>query len=218
MLTEQIKYIVHDISVELHNNMPLWPGKRHEFLHSFAKSMDSGDEINLSRLEMSMHTGTHIDAPYHKIKDGRKLHEIKVGKFLGPAQVLDLGHVDEKIMVKDLKELTFQETDFYLFKTKNSNYWVNNNFKRDFIYFDKDAAEYIAKLGPIGIGIDYMSVDAFDARIPYAHNAFFSNEILVYEGLNLSHVKSGEYFFIGLPLNLKDSEGSVARAILIEST
>ena len=63
-----------------------------------------------------------------------------------------------------------------------------------------------------------MSVDAFDARIPYAHNAFFSNEILVYEGLNLSRVRSGEYFFIGLPLNLKESEGSVVRAILIEST
>ena len=63
-----------------------------------------------------------------------------------------------------------------------------------------------------------MSVDAFDASIPYAHNVFFSNEILVYEGLNLSRVRSGEYCFIGLPLNLKDSEGSVVRAILIEST
>ena len=218
MLTEQIKYIVHDISVELHNNMPLWPGKRHEFLHSFAKSMDSGDEINLSRLEMSMHTGTHIDAPYHKIKDGRKLHEIKVENYFGQAQVFDLSHVDKKIMVKDLKQLTFQETDFYLFKTKNSSFWNNREFNKDFIYFDKDAAEYIAKLGPKGIGIDYMSVDAFDARIPYAHNAFFSNEILVYEGLNLSHVKSGEYFFIGLPLNLKDSEGSAVRAVLMEPT
>ena len=147
MLTEKIKYIVHDISVELHNNMPLWPGNRHKFSLSYAKSMDSGDEINLSRLEMSMHTGTHIDASYHKIKDGRKLHEIKVDKFLGPAQVFDLSHVDKKIMVKDLKEVTFQETDFYLFKTKNSNCWDNKNFNRNFIYFDKDAAEYIAKLG-----------------------------------------------------------------------
>ena len=218
MLDSRKKYIVHDISVELYNGMPLWPGKRHEFLHSFAKSMDSGDEINLSRIEMSMHTGTHIDAPYHKIKEGRKLHEIKVENYFGPAQVFDLSHVDKKIMVKDLEEVTFQETDFYLFKTKNSNCWDNKNFNRNFIYFDKDAAEYIAKLGPKGIGIDYMSVDAFDARIPYAHNAFFSNEILVYEGLNLSRVRSDEYFFIGLPFNLKESEGSVVRAILIEST
>ena len=165
-----------------------------------------------------MHTGTLIDAPYHKIKDGRKLHEIKVENFFGPAQVFDLSHVDKKIIVKDLKQLTFQEADFYLFKTKNSSFWNNREFNKDFIYFDKDAAKYIANLGPIGIGIDYMSVDAFDAKIPYAHNAFFSNEILVYEGLNLSHVKSGEYFFIGLPLNLKESEGSVVRAILIEST
>ena len=118
----------------------------------------------------------------------------------------------------DLKGITFQETDFYLFKTKNSNCWANKSFNRDFIYFDKDAAEHIAKLGPKGIGIDYMSVDAFDAKIPYAHIAFFSNEILVYEGLNLSRVKSGEYYFIGLPLNLKDSEGSAVRAVLMEST
>ena len=121
-------------------------------------------------------------------------------------------------MVKDLKRLTFQDTDFYLFKTKNSSFWNNRNFNKDFIHFDKNAAKFIANLGPKGIGIDYMSVDAFDAKIPYAHIAFFSNEILVYEGLNLSHIKSGEYFFIGLPLNLKDSEGSVVRAVLMEST
>ena len=68
------KYIIHDISVKLYNGMPVWPGNRHKFLHSFAKLMDDNDEINLSRLDMSMHTGTHIDAPFHKINTGKKLH------------------------------------------------------------------------------------------------------------------------------------------------
>ena len=105
----------------------------------------------------------------------------------------------------------------YRFTTQSTQKCFTDIFKRDFIYFDKDAAEYIAKLGPKGIGIDYMSVDAFDARAPYAHNTFFSNEILVYEGLNLSRVRSGEYFFIGLPLNLKESEDSPVRAVLINN-
>ena len=63
-----------------------------------------------------------------------------------------------------------------------------------------------------------MSVDAYDAKIPVAHHAFFSNEILIYEGLNLNFVSGGNYFFIGLPLSIENSEGSPVRALLYEES
>ena len=87
-----------------------------------------------------------------------------------------------------------------------------------FIYFDKSAADFIADYKPLGVGIDYMSVDAYDAKIPVAHHAFFSNEILIYEGLNLNFVSGGNYFFIGLPLSIENSEGSPVRALLYEES
>ena len=105
MLDLAKKYIIHDISVKLYNGMPLWPGKRHKFLHSFAKLMDDKDEINLSRLDMSMHTGTHIDAPFHKINSGKKLDQINVQNFMGSAQVIDLTHLKLKIEADDIKNI-----------------------------------------------------------------------------------------------------------------
>lgn len=218
MLDLTKKYIIHDISVKLYNGMPVWPGNRHKFLHSFAKLMDDNDEINLSRLDMSMHTGTHIDAPFHKINNGKKLNQINVENFMGSAQVIDLTHLKLKIKADDIRNIISEKVDFLLFKTRNSKYWAKNSFVENFIYFDKSAAELIADYKPTGVGIDYMSVDAYDAKTPVAHNAFFLNEILVYEGLNLNLINDGFYYFIGLPLNISDSEGSPVRALLYEES
>ena len=134
---------IFDISMLMHKNMPSWPGERHHFYHEFVKSTEKGDAFNVSRVSCSMHTGTHIDAPFHKIGDGDKLEDIPIARFFGKAIVLDLMNVNEKITVSDLVDKNLDNCEVCLLKTKNSLLMDDSNFHTDYIVLDIDAARYL---------------------------------------------------------------------------
>jgi arylformamidase len=206
---------IFDISMSMHKNMPLWPGERHHFHHEFVKSTDKGDSFNVSRVSCSMHTGTHIDAPFHKISDGDKLEDISIERFFGRAKVLDLMNVDEKITISDLLDKDLDNCDICLLKTKNSLLMDDSNFHSDYVVLDIDAAKYLVDKKIKAVGVDYLGVDSFTANEPVLHNLFFENDIMIYEGVNLNGIADGEYFFIGLPMKIFGSEGAPVRAVLI---
>lgn len=210
------KLSVHDITVLMHDNMPCWPGEHHTYKHQYVKSFDKGDKVNISRISCSMHLGTHIDAPYHKTDNGKKLSELPLDRFMGDAYVFDLTGVVNCITFKDVEDLNLRGCTICLFKTKNSDLWKASKFYRDYIFIDKEAARLLAAKGVKAVGIDYLSVDKFEAEAPYTHNIFFEENILVYEGLDLSGVNEGQYYFIGLPLRVQNAEGSPVRAILLD--
>jgi len=65
------------------------------------------------------------------------------------------------------------------------------------------------------VGVDYLSVDAFDAREPMVHRTLLENEVVIIEGLNLSQVPEGRYQLICLPLKLRGGDGAPARVVLV---
>jgi arylformamidase len=214
-LVDLSNYEIFDISMSMHKNMPSWPGERHHFFHEFVKSTDKGDAFNVSRVSCSMHTGTHIDAPFHKISDGDKLEDISIERFFGRAKVLDLMAVDEKITRSDLLDKNLDDCDVCLLKTKNSLLMDDPNFHSDYIVMDLDAAKYLVDKKIKAVGVDYLGVDSFSANKPILHNLFFENNIIIYEGVNLNDIPNGEYFFIGLPMKIYGAEGAPVRAVLI---
>lgn len=207
---------IHDITVLMHQNVPRWPGERHNYRHHYVKSFDTGDGVNISRINCSMHFGTHLDAPYHKVKNGKKLDAFPVDKFMGDAYVMDLSEVQKSISLKDIQGLDLHDSKICLFKTRNSELWGQTEFEENFVFIEKEAAMFLAGKGIEAVGIDYLSVDSFEAEEPYAHKVFFNANILVYEGLDLRGVDEGRYYFVGLPLRIADAEGSPVRAILID--
>jgi len=209
-------YIVHDITMKMHNGMVCWPGEHHEFSHEYVKSMKRGDKVNISRISSSMHTGTHIDAPHHKIDGKETLDHYEVSNFMGKALVADLTDVKENIKKIHLQNLSLNTYEYLLLKTSNSDLLNSDSFHTDFVALDPSGAEYIVNSGLKGVCIDYYSIDEYDIENPDSHEIIFNAGLMLYEGVDLRKINHGGYYFIGLPLKIENTEGSLVRSILLE--
>ena len=97
-----------DVSLTIHEGMPVWPGDDEVILQRRSK-IEEGEHANVSFLSLSAHTGTHVDAPYHFIANGSKVHEIPIDVLVGPAQVVEVPDSVSTINAKVLSSLNIEE-------------------------------------------------------------------------------------------------------------
>jgi arylformamidase len=206
-----------DITVPLKEGMAIWPGDVTIKIER-RRSMDRGDAANNSAISLGVHTGTHMDAPKHFIKDGRSIDKLPLETSVGPARVIE---IKDKISIKpeELKQHNIKKGERILFKTANSpRCWQNDAFVNDFVFVTRDAAQFLVDVGVILVGVDYLSVgspmDPEKAMRPDTHQILLGAGLYLIEGLNLTSVKAGDYNLVCLPLKLMDAEGSPVRAIL----
>jgi len=194
--------------------MPVWPTDPSVRLtpqsHS---SRDKSHTVRLTNIEMGSHTGTHIDAPWHFVPDGRRLNEIPLSTLVGQATVFEIPDVPS-IGAKEVAALPLKDTERVLFKTSNSRHWNDGQFFERFVYLEPDAAQMLADEGIKLVGIDYLSVDRFKSEKHPTHFILLERDIVILEGLNLSAVPAGVYRMVALPLNLQDADGAPTRVIL----
>ena len=207
---------VHDITAMIRPDTPCWPGKHHVFSHRYAKSTEAGDSVNVSRLDCSMHLGTHVEAPFHKNGKGKKLKAFPLESFMGNAFVIDLTGVESCITLRDIEGVDLAGCDICLLKTRNSELLAAGRLDPDFVHMDEQAATHLAAKSIRAVGIDSLGMDRVDSDIPLIHNIFLDADILVYEALDLRSVSEGKYFFVGLPLKVEGTEASPVRAVLID--
>jgi arylformamidase len=201
------------------NEMAVWPGDPAVQIEN-SLEIAKGDVCNLSRISMSVHCGTHIDAPRHFIENAAAVEEIPLDRMIGPCRVIDMTGIS-LITVKDLERIVISGTNRLLIKTDNSNTWKDgdsrNFFYKKFVALDQGAAGLIANLGLYLLGIDYLSVEAYDAHDSRpVHKSLLSAGIVLLEGLNLAGISAGEYSLICMPLNIAGADGAPARAALLE--
>ncbi|MDD4135264.1 MAG: cyclase family protein, partial [Eubacteriales bacterium] len=163
---------------------------------------------------MNLHTGTHIDAPFHMMASGWTSEKLPLHKFITPCRVLDLTGLEDGITREDLVGYNIQPGEFLLFKTRNS---FDAGFRDDFIYIKADAAGYLKDQGIKGVGIDALGVERSQPGHE-THLALLGNDIMVLEGLVLGEVPEGQYVLIALPLLIDNADGAPARAVLVEGT
>jgi arylformamidase len=202
-----------DISVPLYTGMVHWPDSPPVEIVRTA-SMDSGDICNVSRLAMGAHTGTHMDAPLHFIRNGKSIDTMPIEATVGAARVLTISD-PQAIKVYELEAYAIQAGERLLFKTSNSaGAWQSNTFVEDFVYISHEAAQYLAEKRVQTVGVDYLSVGGYRVDGPETHQALLSAGIWIIEGLNLAGVQAGSYELICLPLQMVGAEGAPARAVL----
>lgn len=202
-----------DISVPLHNGMVGWPNDP-PFQMKRVMNQKKGDLCTLSRVDMSVHTGTHMDAPLHFIKDSPTIDEMPIEATVGPARVIAIQD-HKSIRAEELQQYEIESNERILFKTVNSDrLWSKDEFDEDFVYIAADGAEYLAQCGVRSVGVDYLSVGGFHQDAVETHEALLGAGIWVIEGLNLSGVEAGAYELVCLPLKLIGADGAPARAIL----
>ena len=176
------------------------------------------DGVNLSRLEMGSHNGTHIDAPAHFIEGAPGTEGFPLERLVGPAWVADCTDVEEgqAITRERLDALTMEGSpERVLFKTRNSALWSRDNFQMRYVHLSPSAAQALAERGVLTVGIDYLSIERYGAARPDAHLALLGAGAVIIEGLNLSEVDGDRsYDLTCLPLKVAGLDGAPARAVL----
>lgn len=202
-----------DISVPLRDAMVHWPGDPPVTI-KLVKDMEHGDTANLSMISMGVHSGTHIDAPRHFIRQGIGVDQMPFDATVGRARVIEIKDT-ESIKPEELLQQRIRHGERILFKTRNSlQVWHTDEFVEDFVFISDDAARFLVDRGVRLVGVDYLSVGSFRHGGSYVHRTLLSGGVWVIEGLNLSHVAAGKYDLICLPLRITRGDGAPARAIV----
>ena len=163
-------------------------------------SIAAGDVANLSRLDLGVHSGTHVDAPLHFVEGAPSVETLPLDVLVGPCVVvegLDPGAVPAG-------------TERVLFKTANSRLWERDEFSDDFVKLDGEAARALVGRGVRLVGIDYLSIGDEEA-----HRVLLGAGVVAVEGLDLREVEPGQYRLVCAPLKLVGAEGAPARVLLL---
>lgn len=207
-----------DLTLTISNKIPTFPGSPQPNFIPWEKIKDDG--YNLELLFLSSHTGTHLDAPYHFLEKGAKIHEISLKKLVSNAVLI-------KSRKKSNESVT--KTDIQKFEKKHGKIasfssvifytgWQRNLQKK--YYFTKNpglsvsAAKYLASKKISLVGIDSPSIDLGTDSKFSVHEIFAKKGMLIVENLaNLEKIKSSKFHLVVLPLKLKNATGSPVRAI-----
>jgi len=212
-----------DLTHELANGMPIYPGDPAPSFKSYATLAKNG--VNLTRLSLGSHTGTHIDAPKHFIPRGISIDQIPPKKLIGEAYVLDLSDkpTGSGVTASDLKSKldgVIGADDIVICYTGCSERWGDKSVNKNYTYLTKGAAEYLVSKKVRAVGIDFLSVEQFKASNPIAHRTLLGKGIFIIESLS-SNVKlflGKRFLLICLPIKLQGGDGSPSRAIAVPIT
>jgi len=201
-----------DVTRPLRNGMIQWPGERPFRLNRFEKITGPGT-CNVSEIETCLHIGTHIDAPLHFIANGADIDGISLEQLCGPAVIVDIPERRD-VRPTDLAAADIRRGDGVLLRTANAMLWDKGVFDAGFHGISAEAADWLVKAGVRAVGLDYLSVDRYDAPEKRAHYALLGAGIIIIEGLDLATVGPGRYEMIALPLRIPGADGSPARVIV----
>ncbi|MBP1448629.1 MAG: cyclase family protein, partial [Thermoproteus sp.] len=215
---------VVDLSHELYTGMPTYPGDP-PFKHAYLSIAAKYGEVTLSRIEMGVHSGTHLDLPAHFVPGGATAEGFPPERFLAWGSALDLSFrkPGEAITAEDLERFGDRISGgrAVLLYTGFSSKWGAEEFLYNWPYLSRDAADYLTDAGVSVVGTEALSIAGYagapgypyPARVRredvvYVHHKLLSNGVLIIEGLtNLDLVlricKNGESLFVFAPLKIR---------------
>jgi arylformamidase len=200
-----------DITQPLRPGLPVWPGDT-AYEEERTWQIDGACPVNVSKVTLSTHSGTHADAPLHYDPDGLPSGEVDLSFYLGPCKLLDVTEAGSMVMPSDIEAVLEYPTERLLLRTYRKTpleRWDEN--------FTAIAAATIDALAAVGtrlIGTDTPSLDPQTSRTMDAHNAVCRAGMAILEGLVLDDVPPGDYELIALPIKFANLDAAPVRAVL----
>jgi arylformamidase len=209
-----------DLTHHLRNGMPVYPGDPSPSFEKYSTLEKDG--VNLTKIIMGSHTGTHLDAPRHFIRDGIGIDRIPPEKLIGEAYVADLSTkpLGSGITSKDLQrklEENIAGDDIIVVYTGCSEHWGDESIERGYTYLTGEAADYLVSKRVRAVGIDYLSVEKFKAPEPVVHKTLLGHGIFIIESLSsaVRQFVGKRILMICMPIKLQDGDGAPSRVVAI---
>lgn len=193
---------IYDISQEVLSCV-VFPGDPAPYKEQ-VKKMDDGELYNLSMLHMCAHNGTHVDAPYHFINQGRAVEAIELERFVGMAYVAEYEGV---VTAEDANNILMRA------KTVDAEAGKRILIKGNAV-ISLEAAEVFADEGILLVGNESQTVGPENAPME-VHKVLLEVNVVLLEGIRLAEVTEGAYLLNAAPLNIAGADGAPCRAILI---
>ena len=198
-----IKTMIYDISQPIFE-CEVYPGDPKPELQPLSR-IENGDLYNLTAFSMCAHNGTHVDAPFHFIKEGKGISEIPLEKFIGKAYV-----------VSHEGEVTAQDAVEFLKKAEMAAQVAQKRILvKGKAVIGAEAARIFADAGIYLIGNESQTVGSENAPME-VHKILLGAEVVLLEGIRLEHVPDGVYLLNCAPLNLGMADGAPCRATLVK--
>jgi len=210
--------LIVDLTQTIEPKMPMFPIDPQPIIYPWTTIEAHGFATNA--LFMVEHTGTHIDAPSHFIKNKASIDKIDLERFHGRARILDLMDFGERGLIRsgNIKDAEhgnkIAKNDIVLIRTGWDRHWRSRKYSSLNPGLSADAAQYLAKKRAKMVGIDTPNIDC-DSKFP-VHNILLGAGIPIIENLaNLGRVPQDTFEFAAMPLKIERGTGSPVRAIAI---
>ena len=202
---------LYDVSMPIHADMPVYKGRdenrpRLTVIRDFSKGAWE------TSLTLYMHTGTHVDAPFHFIPEGERIDSLTLEQMIRPCRVLDMTAVRDRITPAELQDKDIQAGEFVLLKTRNS---FTEGFDPNYVFLDVAGAQYLLERKVQGVGIDALSIERGQSGHP-THRLLLAAKIVIIEGLRLAELPEGDYLMLAVPLAIIGAEAAPSRVVLVK--
>jgi arylformamidase len=209
-LQKKIKY--YDLTATISEKTVVFPGDP-EYKTEDICSLGKGSQYQLCHMHFGNHTGTHIDFPAHVIKGGKTSSDYLIEKLIGSGLIIEVPDTTKSVTRTFILEQSILPNDFVFFKTANSKLSKQGKFVDKYVYIEPEAAEELIKKGVKIVGIDYISVDKYEAEDLPVHKSLLSNDVLIVEGLELNNAPIGRCKIYIMPINIQEMDGLPVRVI-----
>lgn len=203
--------MIIDISKRLEPGVAVFPGDS-PYAEVFVARIGNGVPVNVSTITMSVHCGTHVDAPFHYDEAGLKMADVDLEVLIGPARVIEAGGANGLCTPADILPFLQAVPPRVLLRLQPG--LDQNKWQSDFRAVAPETIITLAKHGVKLIGIDTASVDPETSKALPAHMAARDAGMIILENLALDHVVPGDYELLALPLKFTNLDASPVRAIL----
>jgi arylformamidase len=204
---------VVDLTHMIHPDISMYPGTGKPVLSPLADI--NSDGFVEHRLDITSHTGTHVDAPAHILAGGLTLDEMTADRFLGPGWVCDISHRNGTEIRRSDLDLP-SGVEFLLLYSGWDKKWESEAYFDRYPFLGSDAAKWLTGMKLKGVGFDAISADPHDSTGYPVHNILLSSSMIIIENLtNLDLLLKKHCLFSCLPLRWLHSDGSPVRAVAI---
>ena len=203
-----------DVTQPIREGIPTWPGDT-AYREERTWVLEGGCPVNVSKLTLSTHTGTHADAPWHFENGAERMGDVALSAYVGLAQVLSVkGDAGGLVGVGEVRGRLDARARRVLLRTYER--FPHEAWDAGFVCPSPELVEFLSARGVVLLGTDAASMDPQSAKELRAHAAIRRHRMAILEGLVFDGVSDGLYELIALPMRLAGADAAPVRAVLRE--